>query len=326
MRIAIDAMGGDFAPDNVIMGACEALEIIDKNTTIVLVGKSDIVTTLLNNIGVNPDLKQRLEIINADQIIEMHESPTKAVLSKTDSSIVVGLNLLKNNDVDVFSSAGNTGAILTGALMHIGLIKGVLRPCLASFAPDISNPNGKTAILDVGANADCRPEIMHQFAILGHILIRSMRNIENPKIKLLNIGEEEGKGNLLYKETYQLLKNNRNLNFCGNIESNAIFDSNVDVIITDGFTGNIVLKFAESFYETAKKVFAMLPNSKTISALNYATTGGAPILGINQPVIVGHGKSSPEAIKNMIKFSYDTVKFDLVNNFKQNFASSIYSS
>lgn len=312
ISIAIDIMGSDFAPESEIKGAIEFLkENSDKNIRLYLVGKEDVIKSEIDK---NPSIKNyEYEIVNADQVITMSDEATAGVKSKKNSSISIGLDLLKENKVNAFISAGNTGAMLSTATLKLGRINGVSRPTIGSFFPTLkSNP---TLLLDVGANSEVKPQFLYEFAVMGQIYLSEMYNIKNPSIGLLNIGEEEKKGTETVQEAYQLLKGS-GLNFIGNIEGRDIFPGTADIVVCDGFVGNIILKFAESFIvffkETLKKyanesafnklkVGLMVPTIKDIfRGFDYQDHGGVPLLGVNGVVIIGHGKSTPKAIKNML--------------------------
>jgi glycerol-3-phosphate acyltransferase PlsX len=244
----------------------------------------------------------------------MGEHPTKAVVQKPDSSISVGFKLLKEGAIQAFSSAGNTGAMLVGAMFSVKTIPGILRPAITTIAPKLKG--GLGILLDVGANADCKPEVLVQFGVLGSLMAQNVYNIKNPRVALMNIGEEEEKGNLLCQATYPLMKETSLFNFVGNAEGRDLFGDNADVFVCDGFTGNIILKLAESFYvATLKKGL----KDEFFDRFNYEQYGGSPILGVNAPVVVGHGISSPEAIKNMVLLSKDMVESELVGKITQAF-------
>lgn len=290
MKIAIDAMGGDFAPQATVEGAVLAAKKFS-DAQILLIGKQDEVQTLLNQYGT----ASNLQIIHAEEVIEMGEHPTKALQQKQKSSIAVGFYLLQNQKIDAFCGAGNTGAMMVGALFSIKAIEGIFRPPIISHVPQL---NGKTAlILDVGANTDCKPEVLAQFAVLGKIYAENVLQIANPRIALMNVGEEEGKGNLQVKEAYNLIKENKQLNFTGNVEGRDVFFDKADVMVCDGFVGNVILKMAESIYDIAQK---QQINDNFLNQLNYEAIGGSPILGLNGNVVIGHGISSAVAIQNMI--------------------------
>jgi glycerol-3-phosphate acyltransferase PlsX len=301
MNIALDAMGGDFAPRAIIEGALSAKkEILPEGAVITLVGKESVIKEELKALGASEDT---FPIVHADEVIEMAEHPTKAISAKRNASIPVGYSLLKRKTVDVFCSAGNTGAMLVGAMFSVKAIEGVIRPGIAGFFPKTTGKYG--IVVDVGANADCKADVLNQFAVLGSIYYKNVFGVDSPKVGLLNMGEEEGKGTLLTKEVYQLMKINEDINFIGNVEGSHVIDDTCDVLICDGFAGNAILKMGESFYNTLSKRGV---DDQLVNMFNYASVGGSPILGINGNVIIGHGISSPEAIKNMMNLAVQTVK------------------
>lgn len=293
MRIALDAMGGDFAPKAIIEGAIHAQSELPSNVRVVLIGQEPVIRRELS--ALDGDVNN-FDIIHAEEVIEMGEHPTKAFTQKTNSSIAVGFGLLKGKKVDAFCSAGNTGAMLVGSMFTIKPIEGIIRPGIAGYIPKEKGTYG--IILDVGANADCKADVLEQFAVIGSLYAKYILNIENPKIGLMNLGEEEQKGTLLTQAAHQLLKLNKKINFIGNVEGRDLFNDKADVIVCDGFTGNVILKMAETFYELMEPRGFMDP---FIEMFNYASVGGSPILGVNGNVIIGHGVSSPLAIKNMLK-------------------------
>lgn len=295
MKIGLDIMGGDFAPNSTVMGAIMASKQLDADQKIVLIGDEHAARQIIEQAGENPAF---FEYYHAPEVIGMGEHPAKAFSRKPNSSIAVGFNLLKEGTIDTFASAGNTGAMLVGSMLSVKTIPGVLRPAIATNVPKIKNGSG--LLLDVGANADCKPEMLAQFALLGSVYLEHVIGVSSPTVGLLNIGEEEEKGNVLTQAAYPLLAASKRLNFIGNIEGRDVFDDRVDVIVTDGFTGNVVLKLAESFYVmTLRKGF----KDDFFDRFNYEQYGGSPILGVNAPVIIGHGISSPEAIMNMLLLS-----------------------
>jgi glycerol-3-phosphate acyltransferase PlsX len=318
IKIAFDVMGGDFAPANEIKGALEFLqEHHDKSVELLLVGNEDIIK---QEIDKNPAIKDyKFTIVNATQVITMEDDASTAIKTKKDSSISVGLDLVKEKKADAFVSAGNTGAMLSTSTLKLGRIDGVSRPTIGSFFPTLKDY--PTLILDVGANSEVKPKYLYEFAVMGQIYLSEMYNIENPKIGLLNIGEEAKKGTEIVQEAHKLLSNSK-LNFIGNIEGRDIFPGVADIVVCDGFVGNIVLKFAESFMgffkETLKKyaqkstfnklkVGLMVPTVKDIfRGFDYQDHGGVPLLGVNGVVVIGHGKSSPKALKNMLNIALIT--------------------
>jgi glycerol-3-phosphate acyltransferase PlsX len=311
MKIGLDIMGGDYAPKATILGAIEAYKVLSANQKIVLIGDKDAAVTILQENNFSPDL---FEFVHTTEVIGMGEHPTKAIVQKPGSSIGVGFTMLKDGVIDAFASAGNTGAMLVGSMFSVKTIPGVIRPAMTAIVPKLKG--GLGIILDVGANADCKPDVLLQFGVLGSLLAQSVYNIPDPRIALMNIGEEEEKGNLLLQATYPLMRDAKLFNFVGNIEGRDLFEDNNDVVVCDGFTGNIILKLAESFYVISlKKKF----KDEFFDRFNYEQYGGSPILGVNAPVVVGHGISSPEAIKNMILLSKNVIETNLVEKIKQAF-------
>lgn len=292
-HIALDAMGGDFAPKATLEGAFLAKQKYGKEVSITLIGDQQIITSQLSDLGIDQSLFQ---ILHAASVIKMGEHPAKAFQQKQDSSIALGYGMLMKQQADVFCSAGNTGAMLVGSMFTIKPIPGILRPGIAGFLP---KENGKFGVIvDVGANADCKPEYLDQFATVGSLYAQYAFGIEKPTVALMNLGEEEEKGNALSLAAHQLLKANKSINFVGNIEGRDVFSSKYDVIVCDGFSGNIILKMAESIYDVME--------SKNIKAefldmFNYSAVGGSPILGVNGNVIIGHGISTAVAIQNMLE-------------------------
>lgn len=310
MKIALDAMGGDFAPKATIEGAILAAKSFPKDVHIVLLGKEEIIKAELAQAGAQDGL---FTIINCDEVIEMGEHPTKAISQKQNSSIAVGFGLLKAGKVDAFSSAGNTGAMLVGSLFSIKAIEGVIRPCIAGMIPKTDGRFG--IILDVGANADCKPDVLAQFATLGSLYSQYVMGVTEPKVALMNLGEEETKGTLLTNPAHQLMKLMKNINFVGNIEGRDVFNTKADVIVTDGFTGNVILKLAESMYELVEERYEEV--HPFFKMFNYAAVGGSPILGVNGNVMIGHGVSTPFAIRNMLEQSRILVESKITEKIKE---------
>ena len=304
-------MGGDNSPDATLNGAYLASQYLGEEETIVLVGDEKLAKSWFKSNNIDTSV---FEFIHADDVISMNEHATKALRKKPNNSISVGFNALKNKEIDVFSSAGNSGAMLVGSMFSIGPIKGVIRPSITSVLP--KKNGGVGLILDVGVNADCKPDVLFQFAILGSLFAENVYNIQKPKVGLLNIGEEKGKGNLLTQSTFQLLEDNDDINFVGNVEGRDLFNDKADVIVCDGFTGNVVLKLAESFYS--------LINQKNIKddyfdRFNYEIYGGTPVLGVDGNVLIGHGISNENAIKNMILLGKDLINSNLNSKIKKAF-------
>ena len=294
MIIAVDAMGGDFAPRAIVEGALLAKKAVP-SAKVLLIGQRSVIAQHLAELGA----EGALTIVHADEVIEMSDHPTKAFSHKPNSSIAVGFGLLKAGEADAFCSAGNTGAMMVGAMFSLKTIEGILRPAIAGFVPKADGRVG--VMVDVGANADVKPEVMVQFAELGSLYAQHVLGIENPKVGLMNLGEEESKGTLLAQATYTALKINTRINFVGNMEGRDVFNEKADVIVTDGFTGNVILKMGESIYNLMKD--RGVETDPFFDQLNYEETGGSPIIGVNGSVIIGHGISSPKAICNMIRQS-----------------------
>ena len=314
MNIGLDMMGGDFAPLEAAKGIRLYLTEHTGDITLFLFGDEAQITPLLLQEGIAPG---KIQVVNAPQVIGMHEHPTKALREKQQSSIAVGFQYLAAHKIDAFISAGNTGAMLVGAMFSIKVIEGVLRPTIATVIP---KENGKTGLLlDVGLNADCKPENLNQFAILGSLYARHISGIENPRVCLLNVGEEEGKGNILAQAAYPLLKQNSLINFTGNAEGRDILLDKADVMVCEGFTGNVVLKMAESIYDIthAKHI-----EHEFLDRFNFEYYGGTPVLGVAKPVIIGHGISQSKAFKNMIAVAAKMVETDLMSKMKASFTGN----
>jgi glycerol-3-phosphate acyltransferase PlsX len=312
MRIGLDAMGGDFAPKATLEGAVLASKEFAKSTvTLVLIGDESQIKNTLIEIGGN---LSDFEIVHAPDVIGMGEHPTKALAQKPNSSIAVGFSLLKQGKLDSFASAGNTGSMLVGSMFSVKSIAGVIRPCITSVLP--KEDGGVGLILDVGTNADCKPDVLYQFGMLGNILAKNVYKIANPKVGLLNIGEEAEKGNLVSQAAHALMKDSTHFNFIGNVEGRDLFSNTVDVIVCDGFTGNVVLKEAEAFYTLIKKRGR---SDAFFDRFNYENYGGTPILGVNSNVLIGHGISNAIAIKNMLLLSKDVIHADLPTKIREAF-------
>jgi glycerol-3-phosphate acyltransferase PlsX len=304
MKIGVDVMGGDFAPDAIIEGAADTLKHLSANETIVLLGDEKSIIRKLDEMKIPIS---SFVIVPTTQVIEMGDHPAKAFPQKEDSSIAVGYMMLKKGLLDGFCSAGNTGAMLVGASYTVNVIQGVLRPALATILPCIDGRD--SVILDVGLNPDCKPEVLVQYGILGSLYARFVLEIENPTVGLLNIGAEEGKGSSIVKAAYELMKEHPGLNFEGNVEGHALFHENItDVVVCDGFTGNIVLKEAEAIYSITKKINV---SHSFLDRLNFENIGGTPIVGVNANVVIGHGISKRKAVKNMILQTRAVVKANL---------------
>ena len=310
IKVAVDAMSGDFAPLNDVSGAIIAAEEKKDSLEIILVGKENLINEELkkHKIGLN-----NISVVNAADVITMHDSPTDSLKTKSDSSISVGINLVKDKKADAFISAGNTGAVMTASILKLGRIKGVGRPTIGSLFP---TDKGKTMVFDVGASVDCKPNHLLEFAVMGSIYMKNVYGIEKPKVGLLSVGEEKSKGDNLTIEAYELLERS-GLNFIGNVEGRDVLRGKADIIVCDGFVGNVILKFAESVLDVMKSKFKAYADKGFLKKIwvgmmygtlknvvlkdfDYQEYGGVPLLGVNGITIIGHGKSSPIAIKNMI--------------------------
>jgi phosphate acyltransferase len=312
MKIGIDVMGGDYAPEAVVLGAILAYDQLQSDTELVLIGNEKNIKEISKKHGFEVS---NFRIVHTDVLIEMGEHPAKAYAQKTNSSINLGYKMLRDNQIDGFASAGNTGAMLVGAMYTAKSIPGVIRPSIAATIPNLSDV--PVILLDVGINPDAKPDVLYQYAILGSLYAFHVFGVENPKVGLLNIGSEEEKGNLLTKATYQAMKGTAEFNFIGNVEGNDIFDSDkVNVIVTDGFVGNVMLKEAEAFYSLLKKKNV---GNSFFEKFNFENYGGTPILGINYPAVIGHGISNEKAIKNMILHTIEVVNVKLVDRIKEAF-------
>jgi glycerol-3-phosphate acyltransferase PlsX len=292
MKIGIDMMGGDFAPAEAITGIQKYIQEATDAAHLVLVGDEAQILPLMQATTLTA---QQYNIVHAPQVIDMHEHPTKAFKEKQQSSIAIGFHLLASSKTDAFISAGNTGAMMVGALYSIKTLEGVLRPTISTLIP---KENGATGLLlDVGLNSDCKPEQLAQFAVMGSVYAEQILGIEAPRVALLNIGEEEGKGNILAQATFPLLKENTHINFVGNVEGRDLLLDKADVMICDGFTGNIILKLAESLFEVTRQKNI---HHEYLERFNFENYGGTPVLGVAKPVIIGHGISKGKAFGNMI--------------------------
>ncbi|MDB5013023.1 MAG: plsX [Daejeonella sp.] len=311
MKIGLDIMGGDYAPKATVLGAIAASKALSPDQKIVLFGDKDQALSILSENQVDPDI---FDFVHTIEVIGMGEHATKAIVLKPNSSISLGFQYLKEGKIDSFASAGNTGAMLVGSMFSVKTIPGVIRPAIASNIPKLKSGFG--IMLDVGANADCKPDTLLQFGILGSLYAEHVYNIPNPKVALINIGEEEEKGNMVTQATYPLMKETKLFNFVGNVEGRDLFDDKADVIVCDGFTGNVMLKLAETFYVlTQKKGF----KDDFFDRFNYEQYGGSPILGVNAPVLIGHGISTPEAIKNMVLLSKTMIEAKIIDKIRAAF-------
>ena len=330
IKIGIDAMGGDFAPEVAVEGAIMALEQIDKDSRIVLFGDEQRIRELIAKHGAKAE---SFDIVATSEVIEMGDHPAKAFVSKKDSSITVGFRYLAEGKVDGFASAGSTGAMMVGSMQVIKPVEGVIRPVLATLIPTVSAEKGiqRGVLMDVGLNVDAKPEVLAQYGLLGSIYAKSALNIENPRVALLNIGEEEGKGNAQAKATYDLMKEDKRYNFVGNVEASYIFTGKIgDVVVADAFVGNSLLKMAEALYRINFRLGGGKPRFKLMlrpilgrlipklywqydfwDSMNAESVGGLQVMGINAPVMIGHGCSSARAICSMIL----SMERDIKSNF-----------
>lgn len=299
MKIGFDILGGDFAPKNCLEGLVMASKELPPDVKLVLIGNSNAAKEYFTKNGVDPE---QYDYIHTTENIEMGEHPTKAFSQKPNSSISLGYKLLKEKNIDAFVSSGNTGAMLVGAMFTVKAIPGVIRPCITAILP--KENGGFGIVLDVGTNADCKPDVLYQFGVLGSICAKEVYKIDNPKIGLLNIGGEPEKGNLVAQATHALMKESKDFNFVGNVEGREVFSDKADVIVCEGFVGNILLKTAEAFYDVIK---SRNRSDDYFDKFNYELYGGTPILGINANVLIGHGASSALAFKNMLLLSKDVV-------------------
>jgi phosphate acyltransferase len=312
MNIALDMMGGDFAPLEAIKGVQVFYAAASQDIKLTLIGDEQKIKPLLEEYKIP---LENIAVVHATQVIEMHEHPTKALKEKQQSSIAIGFQLLATGKADAFISAGNTGAMMVGALFSIKAIEGVQRPTIGAYLP---KENGKLSLLvDVGLNSDCKPENLNQFAVLGSLFARHILNTQDPRVALVNLGEEEGKGNLLTQAAYPLLKQNTDINFVGNAEGRDLLKDKADVYVCDGFTGNVILKFAESIYDIVQNRNI---NDEHFNRFNFEIYGGVPVLGVNKPVIIGHGISHAKAFDNMIKIAKKMLDENLIDKMKNNFA------
>ncbi len=307
MNIGLDMMGGDFAPLEAIKGL-KLYKESGATAELTLFGDSQQINDLLKEHHL--DLTG-IHVVHTSQVVDMDEHPTKALREKQDSSIAVGFGYLAKGMTDAFISAGNTGAMMVGSLFSIKAIEGIQRPTIGAYMP---RENGKLGwLLDAGINADCKPENLVQFALLGSIFAEQVLNIPNPKVGLINIGEEEGKGNLLAQAAYPLLKELKSINFIGNIEGRDVFLDKADVMVCEGFTGNIILKLAESIHGLVQRRNI---KDEFFDMFEFEQYGGVPVLGVNKPVIIGHGISHAKAFKNMIGIAQTMIEKDLIGKIK----------
>ncbi|MCZ2141341.1 MAG: phosphate acyltransferase PlsX [Bacteroidia bacterium] len=315
MRIGLDVMGGDYAPYEAVKGALLAQKELPENCRIVLFGDEPIVKKVIVENGGN---ESDFDFVHTTEVIEMGEHPTKAISQKKDSSIAVGFAHLAAKKIDSFLSAGNTGAMLVGAMFSVKPIEGVIRPCITATIP---KPNGKTGLLlDVGVNADCKSDVLYQFAILGSLMMENVMGVTNPRVGLMSVGEEKEKGNLVTVTAHKLLESGGPFNFIGNIEGRDLLTDKCDVIVCEGFVGNVILKAYEAFYYVIKKRGY---TDEYLERFDYENYGGTPILGVNAPVIIGHGISNAKAFKNMIFTAKQVTESKLCDNIREAFKNLV---
>jgi glycerol-3-phosphate acyltransferase PlsX len=314
MNIAIDMMGGDFAPAETVKGVAAYLAKSTNAVHLQLIGDATALGTLIKQYQFG---LAKISIVDATQTIGYHDHPVKALREKPQSSIALGFGLLAAGGTDAFISAGNTGAMLVGSMFSIKPMPGVLRPTIATILPREHQKTG--LLLDVGINADCKPENLNQFAQMGAAYAQTILGIVQPRVALLNIGEEEGKGNALAQAAYPLLKQNTRINFVGNVEGRDILEDTADVIVCDGFTGNVLLKLLESIYPVTKRQGIEHPY---FNRFHFEQYGGTPVLGIERPVIIGHGVSGEEAFMNMICLAEKMLETRFLETMGQSFAAT----
>ena len=310
MRIGIDMMGGDYAPGAIIDGAILARESLPADVEVVLIGDQDILARYADEHHLDIS---GLSFVHTADHVGMDDHPLKAFKEKPKAGLFLGQRLLNEGSLDGFCSAGNTGAMMVGAMQIITSIPGIIRPAIAATIPNVEG--SRSVILDVGLNADARPDVLYQYGSIGTIYTQLVHGIQDPAVALLNVGIEESKGNLVTRSAYQLLKECSNCNFIGNFEANEMFVSDrANVIVTDGFVGNIMLKQAEAFY---KVVSLKSIGNEYFELFNFENFGGTPVLGVNAPLVIGHGISNDKAIKNMLLHTADVVGAGLVNRIKE---------
>lgn len=334
MKIVIDAFGGDYSPEEIVKGAITSVNLIE-DVELILTGDKERIENLFKEYGYSGD---RIEVVNAPEVISPDETPTMAIRRKKDSSLVAALNILKERD-DVIGmvSAGSTGAVLAGGLFIVGRMEGVKRPALSPFLPTVTG--GKTLLIDCGANVDCKPEYLQQFAIMGSIYVRQMLGIENPRVGLISNGVEDHKGNDQIHQTFELLKNTPEINFVGNMEAREMLSGDFDVLVADGFTGNVAMKSAEgtlnAFMQVLKNEImngglqaklgaAMLKKTfKKIKAhLNYTDVGGSPFLGLEKILIKSHGSSKAKTIYSCVLQIMDIHKSNYIEKMREGIKNS----
>ena len=334
MKIIIDVYGGDYSPDEIVKGAITSVNLID-DLELILTGNEEEIRNVMSEYGYTGD---RIEIVNAPEVISCNESPTMAIRRKTGSSLVAALNLLKEReDIIGMISAGSTGAVLAGGLFIVGRMDGVKRPALSPFLPNVKG--GKTLLIDCGANVDCKPEYLEQFAVMGSIYVKAMLGIENPRVALISNGVEDHKANEQIHQTFELLKNNKEINFVGNMEAREMLSGDYDVLVCDGFTGNVAMKSAEGTMNTfmtllknevengsvktklgalfMKKAFKNIKKQ-----LNYTEVGGSPFLGLNKILIKSHGSSKAKTIYSCVLQVIDIYNSNYIEKMREGIKNS----
>ena len=312
MRIGVDIMGGDYAPDATLLGAALARKELPDDIELVLFGDQHTIEDIVTREGYDPS---GFTVFHTPHSILMEDHPAKVFTDKPDSGIAMGLRMLKQGELDGFASVGNTGAMLVGSMQIINSIPGVIRPSLAGPIP---NDHGTpTILLDIGLNPDSRPDVLYQYGVLGSLYAELVHGITNPKVGLLNIGKEEEKGNLLTRATFQAMKGTKDFNFVGNVEGNDFFrDNGVDVMVCDGFVGNVLIKEMEAFYAMLKR---RKIKDEFMDRFNFERYGGTPILGILSTVLIGHGISNGQAVKTLILHTRDVIESNIIGKIKENF-------
>ncbi len=316
MKIVVDAMGGDNAPSAIVEGAVLAAREYPE-VEIILTGRTDEVQAELSKF--EDASKLPIRVVHADEVVEMDDSPSKVLRSKKKSSMKIGVDLIKRGEAEAFVSAGNTGAVLAYSSVLLRTMKGVDRPCIAVQLPTLDGP---ALLLDAGANVDCKANQLFEFGIMGNVMAKYVLGMENPRVGLLSIGEEDGKGNEMTKNVFKMFKS-CHINFIGNVEAKGVYSGQADVIVCDGFTGNIALKISQSMAEMIGELLKSVFRASWLSklgyllikphldskkkAVDYSETGGAPLLGINGVCIIAHGRSSPKALKNAINRAREMV-------------------
>jgi glycerol-3-phosphate acyltransferase PlsX len=311
MRIGVDILGGDFAPEATVCGAILAVKSLPAGSRLLLIGDENSVRSICQRENFDPSV---FDIVHTAECIGMGEHPARAFAQKQNSSVVKGFKLLAHGEIDGFASAGNTGAMMVGAMQVIKSIPGIIRPCIAAAMP--RQGEKPMLLLDVGLNPDCSQDELNQYALLGDIYARQVLNIASPRVGLLNIGEEEGKGNLITKAAHQLMKDSVVFNFIGNLEGSDLFSDKADIMVCDGFVGNVMLKEAEAFYAMVRK---RKITDDFFEKFNFVNYGGTPVLGINAPVLIAHGISNDVAIKNLILHTAEVIKGNMCEKIKEAF-------